>query len=177
MVAPNQKSLHKSSTIRYCTPNQFICKKRSKTTHLLRTPIAIGGDAPSGCATGQGEKRKDSIPLGSESEGDQTLTHTRRGTTAHAVDAKNEENEPHSAPMTMNDSVIKVFIVSSASDHYFTDKTLFKKYTSLPQATTGLCAGKGSTLISWAREPSNLALQQMESAGTSPSTTYCILHH
>jgi len=44
--------------------------------------------------------------------------------------------------MTMNDSIIRVFIVSSASDHYFTDKTLFKKYTSLPQA---MCVGKGST--------------------------------
>ena len=32
--------------------------------------------------------------------------------------------------------------MSSASDHYFTDKTLFKKYTSLPQA---MCVGKGST--------------------------------
>ena len=111
----------------------------------MRTPIAIGRGTPSECATGQGEKRKDSIPLGLESEGGQTLTHTRRGTTAHAVDAKNEENEPHSAPMTMNDSIIKVFIVSSASDHYFTDKTLFKTYTSLPQATSGLCAAKGST--------------------------------
>jgi len=120
------------------------------------------------------------------------------------VDTKNEENEPHFALMTMNDSVIKVLpcqppsqitvpnttptpscdddgkqrfmidgaepssswlnenpiishtnahnksnlltlIDSGASDHCFTNKTLFKKYTPLSQTISGLSAGKGST--------------------------------
>jgi len=115
----------------------------------VRTPIAIVRATPSRRATGQGGGKEGQYPPEFGKRGG-TNINTRqegfkRGTTAHTVDAKNEENEPRFAPMTMNDSIIKVFIVSSASDHCFTDKTLFKEYTPLSQAATGLCAGKGST--------------------------------